>query len=70
MLEAVPESYRSYVSAGSRRLVKLEQELNQVRRQLAPERPAGVRPALKDLKEALSVWGKKKLISSKREPGQ
>ena len=70
MLEAVPESYRSYVSAGSRRLVKLEQELNQVRRQLAPESPAGVRPALKDLKEALSVWGKKKLISSKREPGQ
>lgn len=70
MLEAVPESYRSYVSAGSRRLVKLEQELNQVRRQLAPESPAGVRPALKDLREALSVWGKKKLISSKREPGQ
>jgi glycosyltransferase involved in cell wall biosynthesis len=70
MLEAVPESYRSYVSVGSRRLVKLEQELNQVRRQLAPESPAGVRPALKDLREALSVWGKKKLISSKREPGQ
>jgi glycosyltransferase involved in cell wall biosynthesis len=68
MLEAVPESYRSYVSAGSRRLVKLERELNQVRRQLAPDRPAGVRPALKDLKDALSVWGKKKLTSSNREP--
>lgn len=68
MLEAVPESYRSYVSAGSRRLVKLEQELNQVRQQLAPADPTGVRPALKDLKEALSIWGKKKLRGSNRQP--
>ena len=68
MLEAVPEASRPYVSAGSRRLVKLEQELNQVRRQLAPDGPSGVRPALKNLKEALSVWGKKKLGGSDRTP--
>ena len=61
MLEAIPENYRKYVSAGGRRLVKLEKELQQVRRQLAPESPAGVRPALKNLKEALTMWGKKKL---------
>ena len=70
MLQAVPEEYRPYVAAGSHRLVKLEQELNQVRRQLTPDRSTGVRPALKDLKEALSAWGKKKLISSNREPHQ
>jgi glycosyltransferase involved in cell wall biosynthesis len=68
MLEAVPEEYRSYIAAGSHRLVKLEQELNQVRGQLAADRPAGVRPALKNLKEALSIWGKKKLGGADRKP--
>ena len=68
MLEALPEGYRNYVSAGSRRLVKLEQELNQVRRQLTPEPHTGVRPALKNLKEALSIWGKKKLGGADRKP--
>ncbi len=67
MLAAIPEAYRGYVSAGSNRLVKLEKELNQVRRQHAPASPAGVRPALKNLKEALSVWGKKQLGGSDRK---
>ena len=67
MLAAVPEAYRSYVMAGSRRLVKLEKELNQVRRQHTPTSPTGVRPALKNLKEALSTWGKKQLGRSGRK---
>lgn len=67
MLEAIPEAYHGYVTSGSRRLVKLEKELHQVRRQVVPTNPAGVRPALKNLKEALSVWGKKKLGDSGRK---
>jgi glycosyltransferase involved in cell wall biosynthesis len=68
MLEAVPQEFRGYVSTGSKRLVKLEQELNQVRRQLTAERPEGVRPALQSLKAALSTWGRKKLGSHTRKP--
>ena len=64
MLAAVPEAYRGFVSTGSQRLVKLEKELNQVRQQLGPAPPAGVRPALKNLKDALSTWGKKQLGGS------
>lgn len=67
MLEAVPQAYRGYVLAGSKRLVKLEQELDQVRRQLTPESPAGVRPALNNLKKALATWGKKKLSGPDRK---
>ena len=66
MLAAVPEAYRGYVMAGSRRLVKLEKELNQVRRQHTPTSPVGVRPALNNLKQALSTWGKKQLGRSGR----
>ena len=67
MLAAVPEAYRGYVMAGSRRLVKLEKELNQVRRQHTPTSPVGVRPALNNLKQALSNWGKKQLGGSGRK---
>lgn len=61
MLEAVPDDYRDYVSAGSNRMVKLERELNQVRQQLRPEKQEGVRPALKNLSNALSAYIRKKL---------
>lgn len=60
MLAAVPETYHRYVSAGSRRLVEIEKELNQVRQQLQGPQPEGVRPALRNLQEALMVWIKKK----------
>ncbi|MFC1831094.1 glycosyltransferase family 2 protein [Thermodesulfobacteriota bacterium] len=60
MLAVVPEQYRNQVAAGSRRLVDLERELNQVRMQQRPAQPLGVRPALKDLGEALKIWFKKK----------
>lgn len=59
MLRAVPENCRGYVKAGSRRLVTLEQELNQVRQQLQPSAPEGVRPAAGKLASALQVWVRK-----------
>ena len=68
MLAAVPEAYRGYVATGSQRLVTLEKELNQVRQQLASARPDGVRPALKNLKAALSIWGKKHIGASTSKP--
>lgn len=61
MLEAIPEDYRDYVSAGSNRMVELERELNLVRQQLSPKQQEGVRPALKNLSSALSVYIRKKL---------
>lgn len=60
MLRAVPENYRQYVKVGSQRLVALERELNQVRQQLQPAAPTGVRPAFKNLGNALNVWVRKK----------
>jgi len=64
MLEAVPERYRGYVSAGSRRLVELEKELNLVRRQLLPQSPSGVKAAARNLSGALGEWLKKKTGST------
>lgn len=60
MLEAVPDRYRGYVSTGSRRLVELEKELNQVRQQLLPKSPAGVKAAARNLSDAFGDWLKKK----------
>lgn len=60
MLSAVPEHCRSYVAAGSDRLVSLERELNEVR--LQQDRPSGargVRPALKNLGRELKTWLRK-----------
>lgn len=64
MLEAVPERYRGYVSAGSRRLVELEKELNLVRRQLLPQSPCGVKAAARNLSGAFGEWLKKKTGSA------
>lgn len=61
MLRAVPENHHRYVKAGSRRLVTLEKELNQVRQQLQPPAPEGVRPAAITLGRALKVWISKRL---------
>jgi len=61
MLAAIPDEFRKFAKAGSERIVELERELNQVRRQLEP--PAGgqgVRPALKSLRRALACWVRKK----------
>lgn len=56
MLRTVPEDCHRYVKAGCRRLVELEKELNQVRQQLQPPVPDGVRPAAKKLGTALKTW--------------
>ena len=66
MLGAVPEQCRSYVAAGSDRLVALERELNEVRLQQRPPSAArGVRPALKNLGRELKIWLKKQTGSSR-----
>lgn len=70
MLAAVPEECQRYVSAGSRRLVEIEKELHQVRQQLQAPQPDGVRPALRNLQEALMVWIKKKCGSAASETQQ
>ncbi|MBE0582417.1 MAG: glycosyltransferase [Desulfofustis sp.] len=61
MLAAIPERYRNYVKAGSERLVELEKELGEVKRQLQPECAKGVRPALKELARAGQRWISKKV---------
>lgn len=66
MLEAVPEAYRGYVSTGCRRLVELQRELTQVRNQIHPTSPEGVRPAARNLGKALGVWLRKKTGGSNK----
>ncbi len=61
LLAAIPDRYRSYVKAGSERLVELENELGEVKHQLLPESAKGVRPALKELAQATLRWIKKKV---------
>ncbi len=62
MLEKIPEELKEYVITGSTRLVRLEQELADVRAELAPGPvPAGVRPAARELIRSLKVWTTKKL---------
>jgi len=59
LLRALPPDCRGYVKTGSRRLVALEKELNHVRRQMEPDEPIGVRPAARNLGNALKIWIKK-----------
>ncbi len=49
MLAAIPEEYRPYAEAGSDRLVELEQELQQVRAELAGPPQPGVKQLLRQL---------------------
>jgi len=66
MLRAVPEQFRAQVKTGSDRLVDLQRELNHVRRQIQPQEPTGVRPAVKNLREALKTWFVKKFSGRHR----
>lgn len=60
MLAVIPEDLRSYVNAGSDRLVELERELYRVKVQLHPQGPQGVKSALKNLGREVKNWlGKK-----------
>lgn len=61
MLQAVPEGLHHIVKTGSDRLVTLERELCQVREQLQSPEPIGVKPAAKNLADALQIWVKKKM---------
>ena len=60
MLAAVPERSRGYVEAGCDRLVELERELGEVRALRAPPLPQGVRPAARQLGQAVKTWINKK----------
>jgi len=53
MLHALPDKYKDIVSAGSERLVELEQELNVVRQTLATEHGYGIKQSAKFLFQAL-----------------
>lgn len=61
MLAAIPAEYRGYVKAGSERLIELQQELEEVRHQLPADGVKGVRPAVKELAEAVQRWIRKKV---------
>jgi len=61
MLKAVPPQCQAYVVTGSRRLIELEKELNQVGQLLQSNDPAGVRPALKNLRKELKSWIRKNI---------
>lgn len=61
MLAVIPDEYKKYADAGSDRLVELEKELDNVRMKLNPVDEKGVRPALKQLQQALKCWTNKKL---------
>ena len=60
MLEILPEEYRGYVRAGSERLLELENELENVKKQLRCDEKPGVKPAFKDLAKAITCWLQKK----------
>lgn len=61
MAARMPEELRNYVAAGAERLIELGNELHEVRMVLAPEKPQGVRPAMKTLAHSLKSWMKKKI---------
>jgi len=60
LLAAVPERYQGYVEAGCDRLVELERELAEVKALSVPATPQGVRPAARQLGQALKIWINKK----------
>lgn len=61
LLEVIPAAQRSYVAAGTDRLVELEQELQAVRAALQPTGEQGVRPAARQLVRSLKTWLRKRL---------
>ncbi|WP_136798307.1 glycosyltransferase family 2 protein [Desulfosediminicola ganghwensis] len=62
MLARLPREERKYAEAGASRLMELEQELQQVKTVLQPDRVnRGVRPAAKALCNSLSIWLQKKV---------
>ena len=61
LLEVIPAAQRSYVAAGTDRLVELEQELQAVRAALQPTGEQGVRPAARQLVRSLKTWLGKRL---------
>lgn len=64
MLARIPEKLQPYVTAGSDRLVELEQELNLVHQQLADSTEPGVRDLVRQLGSAAKYKLRKKLLSS------
>lgn len=61
MLAVIPEKEKSYVEAGSDRLVELERELQAVRETMQSGQCEGVRSAAKQLARSLKIWIEKKI---------
>lgn len=61
MLKIIPNEYKEYVKIGSDRLIELEKELHQVKMQLHPSQPKGVRPAIIELRRSFKDWLQRKL---------
>lgn len=62
MLKKIPKELQQYITAGSERLVELEQELNEVKQVLYPnEGLNGVKAAATGLAKAGKIWVKKKI---------
>ncbi len=62
LLAVIPDTCKQHVAAGTDRLVELEQELSNVRRQMSPSEQQGVRAASRSLQKALLLWVKKKIF--------
>lgn len=56
MMARIPDSYRDDVRTGAERLIKLGNELHDVKKALEPQKPQGVRLALKELLRSLKSW--------------
>lgn len=64
MLAKIPPDLQQFVAAGSDRLVELEQELNEVRQQMAGSSDPGMRELARQLGSAAKNKLRKKLLSS------
>jgi len=56
MMARISNNHRDDVQTGAERLIELGNELHDVKKVLEPQKPQGVRPALKELRRSLQSW--------------